>query len=136
MIVLDASAAAAILFNSKEGEALRSLIEVDEKIISSELFKAEMSSVICQYVAHELVDAKNAMHLAQAAFDLIDEFVPIHENILESLSEAIRQNHSVYDMLYLTLARRNAATLFSLDKKLIKICEDMHIDCISLLELG
>ena len=53
------------------------------------------------------------------------------ENAAEAFAEAARQDHSVYDMFYLTLVRRNAATLFSADKKLVALCEEMKLDCVA-----
>ena len=38
--------------------------------------------------------------------------------------------HPVYDMLYFVLARRNAATLFTLDRKLQQLCLDNGVDCV------
>ena len=47
-----------------------------------------------------------------------------------AFSEAVRLNHPVYDMLYFVLARRNAATLFTLDRKLQQLCLDNGVDCV------
>lgn len=74
--------------------------------------------------------AEEAKGRIEAALELADEFIPVEENIDESLMEAIRQEHPVYDMLYATLARRNAATLFTGDKRLVALCENMGIDCV------
>ncbi|GHS86330.1 hypothetical protein FACS189487_00400 [Campylobacterota bacterium] len=52
------------------------------------------------------------------AENLIDEYIDISENNAEALNESIRLNHSAYDMLYLTIARRYGGTLLTLDKKL------------------
>lgn len=49
----------------------------------------------------------------------------------EAFAEAVRQNHSVYDMFYLTLVRRNDATLFSADKKLVALCGEMGLNCVT-----
>ena len=46
--------------------------------------------------------------------NLIDEYWTISLNIEEALSEAIHLNLSVYDLLYLTIARRTGATLLTL----------------------
>jgi predicted nucleic acid-binding protein len=62
--------------------------------------------------------------------NLIDEFVPISENNLEALNEAIRLEYSAYDMLYLTLARRTGAILLTLDKPLNAIAEKEGIEII------
>ena len=66
----------------------------------------------------------------EEGISLIDEFVPLKENADEAFAEAVRQNHSVYDMFYLTLVRRSAGTLFSLDKKLVNLCVEMKLDCV------
>jgi predicted nucleic acid-binding protein len=50
--------------------------------------------------------------------NLVDEFVPVSENNLEALNEAIRLDYSAYDILYLTLAMRTGAILLTLDKPL------------------
>lgn len=70
-----------------------------------------------------------------SALDLVDEFVPLEENAAESFAEAVRQNHPVYDLFYATLARRNAATLFTADKRLAALCERMGLDCVHEVEL-
>lgn len=66
----------------------------------------------------------------EKAIGLVDEIVPLKENADEAFAEAVRQNHSVYDMFYLTLVRRSAGTLFSLDKKLVNLCTEMKLDCV------
>lgn len=76
------------------------------------------------------MSAEEAKGRIEAALELVDKLIPIEENIDESFMEAIRQGHPVYDMLYATLARRNAATLFTGDKRLIALCESMGIDCV------
>ena len=48
----------------------------------------------------------------------------------EATKEAMRLRHPVYDMLYFVLARRNAATLFTLDRKLQQLCLDNGVDCV------
>jgi predicted nucleic acid-binding protein len=43
------------------------------------------------------------------------------------LSEGIKNNHSVYDMFYLVLSRRNDATLITNDGPLAEICKKANI---------
>jgi predicted nucleic acid-binding protein len=62
--------------------------------------------------------------------NLIDEFIPISENNLEALNEAIRLDYSAYDMLYLTLARRTGAVLITLDQPLNKIAKKEGIEIV------
>ena len=102
-----------------------------EKIIASELFHAEVRNTFWKYVRAGIVSEDVAEKYIERAIALVDEFVPLRENAPEAFAEAVRQNHSVYDMFYLTLVRRNAATLFSADKKLTALCEKMKLNCVT-----
>ena len=129
MIVLDCNAAVEMVRKTPRGRGFRSLMLKDEKVITSELLKAEVRNAFWKYVRADLLDADQAEVLVEKALDLVDEFVPLEDNAVESFAEAMHQNHPVYDLFYLTLARRNAATLFTADKKLAALCERMGVNC-------
>ena len=59
----------------------------------------------------------------------------MEENIDEAFLEAARLDHSVYDLLYLTLARRRAATLFTADRRLVSLCEQTGVDYVREVDL-
>ena len=134
MIVLDCSAAVHIVRKTTEGNALRSLMLKDEKIISSELLPIETASAFGKYVKAGILDKEKALSFVQNAIALVDEYTSIHENYIEAFHESLRLNHSVYDMLYFTLARRNSATLVTLDAKLRELCEEQGVDCIQAID--
>ena len=135
MIVLDCNAAVEMVRKTPRGRGFRSLMLKDEKVITSELLKAEVRNAFWKYVRADLPDADQAEVLVEKALDLVDEFVPLEDNAVESFAEAMRQNHPVYDLFYLTLARRNAATLFTADKKLAALCERMGVNCTCEVEI-
>jgi predicted nucleic acid-binding protein len=58
--------------------------------------------------------------------------IPIAENNLEALHEAIRLEYSIYDILYVTLARRTGAVLLTLDGPLATIAEKEGIEIVKL----
>ena len=134
MIVLDCSAVVNIVRNTSEGESLRMLIRQDDDKISSELLFIETASVIRKYVLAGIYDAMEAPIYLKNAVNLVSQFVPIEENYLDAYYESLRLNHSVYDMLYYTLAQRYRATLVTLDKKLIQLCEQEAVDCIHIID--
>lgn len=136
MIVLDASAACDMARKTEEGMAFRALMLSDEKVISCDLFRAEVVSVFRKLCRQELVTAEKAQNFLMETVALVDEYYPIEELQEEVLAESIRLNHSSYDMFYFVLARRFAATLFTLDRKLIKLCEDQGVQCVAILENG
>lgn len=84
-----------------------------------------------KYVRAGMMPEEEARGTIEDALALVDEFVPLSENANEAFAEAVRQDHSVYDMFYLTLVRRNDATLFSADKKLAALCEEMGLSCVT-----
>ena len=131
MIVLDCSAAVEMVRRTPRGMGFEGLMLEGEKIIASELFRAEVCNAFWKYVRAGIVSEQVAERYIEKALDLVDEFVPLEENAAEAFAEAVRQDHSVYDMFYLTLVRRNAATLFSADKKLVALCEEMKLDCVA-----
>ena len=130
MIVLDCSAAVAIVRETLEGNALRALMLENETTLTSEMFVAEVRNSFWKYVRAQLMTSEEAEFYIENAMGVVDEIVPLKENADEAFAEAVRQNHSVYDMFYLTLVRRSAGTLFSLDKKLVNLCTEMKLDCV------
>jgi predicted nucleic acid-binding protein len=121
--VLDASAAMEILLDKEEAGRIRSALTICEKTIAPSLFFAEVANALRNCVAANVIDESEAVELLRMSEGLIHESVAIKDNSVESLHEAIRLKHSVYDMLYLTLARRNAAAIITLDQRLNKISE-------------
>jgi len=105
-------------------------MEKNEKVIAPQLFIAEMNSAMSKHIkaGEYTIDMAHAM--LREAHNLVDEFFDMQENYIEALDEGIRQDHSSYDMFYLTLTRRNGATLFTLDRRLIALCEHLEINCI------
>ena len=131
MIVLDCSAAVEMVRETNRGKGFSSLILQGETVVVSELFLAEVRNTFWKYVRAGMLPGKLATAYIKQALALVDEFVPLSENANEAFAEAVRQNHSVYDMFYLTLVRRNDATLFSADKKLVALCEEMGLSCVT-----
>lgn len=136
MIVLDSSAACDMARKTEEGMAFRALMLSEEKVISCDLLRAEVVSVFRKLCRQGLMTAEKAQMFCAESTALVDEFYPIEKFQEEVLAESIRLNHSSYDMFYFVLARRFAATLFTLDRKLIKLCEEQGVQCVAILENG
>lgn len=136
MIVLDANAAVAISLGMDMGQALLSLRERDERIIAPKLLVAEIAHSIAKYEKAGFLSADRALAHAQKAIALADELYDDDELWVEAVSESMRLRCSSYDMFYLVLARRHAATLFTLDHKLQRLCLENGVNVIYLDELG
>ncbi len=136
MIVLDACAICEMVRQTEKGQALKSLALRNEVAISCELVRAEVVSVFRKLARTEKLSPKEAEGYVEAGLNLIDEFKPIEPLQAEALRESMRLDRSPYDMFYCVLARRTGATLFTTDKKLMKLCEKHGVDCVSEIELG
>ena len=129
MIVLDCSAAVDMVRETEAGRALRQLMLEGEEVISSQLFLIEVSNAFWKYHKAGLLDEKTVCANIEKAIALVDEFCDLDKTqCCEATKEAMRLRHPVYDMLYFVLARRNAATLFTLDRKLQQLCLDNGVD--------
>ena len=118
IIVLDASAAAAIALKRPEAATLTTTIGDARRVISPTLFFSEVSNVYAKYVKGGFISKQAAIDLLKLTLGLVDEFYNPVQYATEAMTEAIRLNHSAYDMYYLLLARRTGASLMSLDQKL------------------
>lgn len=128
IVVLDASAGIEIGLGRDNSQKYKESIEQAAKVITSDLYKAEVTNVLWKYVKAKLLTKDVALQRLQYCLNLVDEYINITENNKESLIESIRIDHSVYDVLYLTLARRNGAILITQDKRLKEIAKEQGID--------
>ena len=136
MIVLDASAALEIARGSKTGQAFLSFFLPEEEIIAPDLFAVEVSNAAWKYVHAGILSKQEGKHLREDALELVDEICPTAKLLDEVFSQAVHFDHSVYDMVYLVLARRFDATLVTSDKKLRKLCEENGVDCVCEVNLS
>ena len=138
MIVLDASAAISMIRGddeSSEDSIFGRFLELDEKVIAPEFFCVEATNVAWKHVHAKELDSPNAVELAKTAIGCVDEFADNGSLLTETLDEAARLDHPVYDMLYLVLARRQSARLVTCDKRLAKLCLENGVDCSMLIDL-
>ena len=136
MIVLDSSAACDMVRKTEEGMAFRALMLSEEKVISCELLRAEVVSIFRTLCRHGLIPIEKVQSFLTESTALVNEYYSIQELQEEVLSESIRLDHSSYDMFYFVLARRFGAPLFTLDRKLIRLCEEQGVQCVAILENG
>jgi predicted nucleic acid-binding protein len=74
-----------------------------------------------------LISHNDCIEYVEEGIRLIDDFSDSKELWKESLGEGIKSNHSIYDMFYAVLARRNDAVLITNDGPLAEICKKSKI---------
>lgn len=136
MIVLDACAAVDIVKQTTEGRALQTLMLKGEKIIAPEFFLAEIRNAFRNYVHVGTLTQAEAQQRIDEAVELVEAFIPMAENVDEAFAAACQYDHSVYDMFYLTVARRYDATLYTLDKRLQGVCRKARVNCVQLIDMS
>jgi predicted nucleic acid-binding protein len=126
--VLDVSAAIEILLQNEKKEILNTTYEEASWVIAPDLYIAELSNVLWKYYKARLISHIECIQYVEDGIDLIDDYFPSKELWKEALGEGIKNTHSIYDMYYAVLARRNDATLITNDNKLSMICNKLNIE--------
>ena len=127
--VLDASAAIELIRKGEKAELIETYLLHSNLIVSSELFKAECANALWKMAKAGMIKHEELSTLLEQCYKLVYSFVNIGENSTESLFEAVRLGHPVYDMLYFTLARRSGAIMLTMDRRLTRLCKESDIDC-------
>ena len=130
MIVLDCSAAMQIALKTPEGLALRERALGSRKIIAPRIFVEEITNAVWKYVQAGKLDLENGKKLIDSQIDHIDYLVDTRTMTSEVLAESVRLRHSSYGIFYFVLARRNDATLFTLDRTLAGLCKENGVSCV------
>ena len=128
IIVLDVSAAIEIIFQREKTDRFKSVYNQGAWIIAPDLFIAEITNVLWKYYKAGLITHADCIQCVQDGIDMVDDFINAKELWKEFLAEGIKNKHSIYDMYYAVLARRNDATLITNDGTLAKICKKLSIE--------
>ena len=127
IIVLDVSAAIEIIFQREKKDKFKNVYNQGNWIIAPNLFIAEITNVLWKYFKAGVITHVDCIQYVQDGLNMVDDFIATSELWKKTLAEGIRNNHSVYDMYYAILARRNDATLITNDGALAKICQKLSI---------
>jgi predicted nucleic acid-binding protein len=127
IIVLDTSAAVEILLNKKESNKFKNTIVEADAVIAPELYISEISNVAWKYNKIAKFKHEECISMSEDGINLIDQFIDTKELWKEALREAMNNDQTVYDCLYLICARRNDGILLTMDQKLKKLCKYFKI---------
>lgn len=121
--VLDASAAVRLIHGDPAAAHLAEQILEAPLVLAPELMLTEVANTLWKLQrAAQFADLDPQQLLADAA-DLVDRVEPDRHLQSEALALACHHNHPVYDCLYLALARREAASLITADRRLQQLAE-------------
>ena len=116
--VLDASAFVRLILLDPVAADWAQTLETAGMVLAPELMLTEVANTLWKLQRAQQLQGVNPQELLVQAKGLVDHIEPDRQLQVEALALAIHFNHSVYDCLYLALARREAATLLTADRKL------------------
>lgn len=116
--VLDASAVVRLILLDPVAADWAQTLETAGMVLAPELMLTEVANTLWKLHRAQQLQGVNPQELLAHAKGLVDHIEPDRQLQVEALALAIHFNHSVYDCLYLALARREAATLLTADRKL------------------
>jgi predicted nucleic acid-binding protein len=126
-VVLDASAAIAAVLGREPAPAILEIVDRASIVIAPEMFVPEVTSGLWKYVIAGQLSIDNAIHQLQRAVKLVGSHTVAADLAPEVLREAETRRHSVYDLFYVVLARREGAAVITLDRRLRKLVEEMGV---------
>src|SRR5437868_4612936 len=124
-IVLDASAAVEAVMDDES--KVHALLEYASAILAPKHFIVEVTSGLWKYVTLRGLPIDEAAERLEVASEMVFTYRDVPALAEEVLREASARRHSVYDLYYAVLARREKAAVLTFDKRLKQLCTEMHI---------
>jgi len=125
--VVDASAAIEIALNKENAGEFQKIIIESDLVIAPDTFSSEITNVFWKYGKFSNYDLDKCDKGISFCIDLVDDFIETKSICREVFSEAMKNNHSAYDLFYLIVARRNNAGIITKDKKMIEVAKILKI---------
>jgi predicted nucleic acid-binding protein len=116
--VLDASAAVRLILADPAAADLAERVGGAALVLAPELMLTELANTLWKLQRANRLNDLDPQELLAEARELVDRLEPDRHLQAEALALACHLNHPVYDCLYLALARREAASLISSDRRL------------------
>ena len=121
--VLDASAAVRLILADPAAAELAERVGGAALVLAPELMLSELANTLWKLRRADRLNDLDPQELLAEARELVDRLEPDRHLQAEALALACHLNHPVYDCLYLALARREAASLISSDRRLNALAE-------------
>jgi predicted nucleic acid-binding protein len=125
--VLDVSAITQILLHNAKMDKFNAVLQESALVLAPDSYISELTNTFWKYRTAKTFTEAECLRQIHNGLEYVDHFVNSNELWQEALHEGVANNHSVYDMLYLVIARRNNGILISNDGPLVKICGKLNI---------
>ncbi|MEM9723805.1 MAG: type II toxin-antitoxin system VapC family toxin [Bacteroidota bacterium] len=125
--ILDVNAAFAYITRPDLQVQFRRVFEDSEQIIAPDVYIAEATNVAWQFHKIEGRDPEGCHILLTRSLSIVESFIPTLNYYEHALNLACQLLHPAYDCFYLALALTHSGTIFTFDKKLVKMAEELAI---------
>jgi predicted nucleic acid-binding protein len=127
-VILDVSGVTQIILKKEKGNKFIETIKKATKVIAPDFYISELTNTLWKYYKTKLLTKEMCDEKIEDGISFIDDFISSKDLWKEAFGEGIKNDHSIYDMYYAVLARRNNGKLITNDNTLAKICKSNKID--------
>jgi len=127
---LDANAAFWMVLKKESSAMFTDYIAKADLVIAPTLLTTEATNVFWKYQKFSDFPYDKCEKSIDYIVSLPDEYVNELQLYRESFKLGCMLDHSVYDMIYLVLARRNNATLLTMDQRLVASAEKAGVNTV------
>ncbi|MDR2601900.1 MAG: type II toxin-antitoxin system VapC family toxin [Spirochaetaceae bacterium] len=116
-----------ILLQKEKSEKFGKILQEATLIIAPDLYISELTNTLWKYNRANILAKDECIQYIKDGINYVDKFIDSKELWQEAFSEGINNNHSIYDMFYMVVTRRNDGILITNDSVLAMICKNNNI---------
>jgi predicted nucleic acid-binding protein len=124
---IDVCGAMEILLQKEKAEKFSKILQEATLIIAPDLYISELTNTLWKYNRANILTKDECIQYINDGINYVDKFIDSKELWQEAFSEGINNNHSIYDMFYMVVTRRNDGILITNDSVLATICKNNNI---------
>lgn len=125
--VVDASTAVEIVFQRTAADKLSNALREADWVLAPYLFVSEVNNTFWKYHRLGGLSIRDCEQRLEQTLSLPDDFVNEMDIFREAFKQSCTSSQAVYDMMYAIIARRNNATLLTIDKKRTQMAKRLSI---------
>jgi predicted nucleic acid-binding protein len=116
-----------ILLKKEKAGKFSGIMQEVTLMTAPDLYVSELTNALWKYHAAKIFTEDECIKYIQGGINFVDKFIDSREIWREAFSEGVNSKHSIYDMLYMVVARRSGGILITTDSDLAAICKKNHV---------
>jgi predicted nucleic acid-binding protein len=124
---IDVCGAMEILLQKEKAAKFSKVLQEATLVIAPDLYIVELTNTFWKYHRANILTKDECAQYIKDGINYVDKFIDGKELCQEAFSEGIKNKHSIYDMFYMVVTRRNDGVLITNDSVLAAICKDNNI---------